>query len=196
MKKIITLTGCMGSGKDTILNEVIKREKIINIVSTTSRPMRRGEVNGREYNFVTTEKALNMLTKGEFLEHRSYRVANGDTWIYGIEKNSINFNDNKIYIVIVDFRGLQQMKNYLKLLDQDKVTSFYIHTSERERLKRALSREGKMSEEKKEEVFRRNEDDKIMIEVARGYCDYTLVNEKKEDLNNCVNKIISVIEKL
>ena len=196
MKKIITLTGCMGSGKDTILNEVIKRKKIINIISTTSRSMRKGEVNGREYNFVTTEKALNMLTEGEFLEHRSYTVANGDTWIYGIEKNSINFNDDKIYIVIVDFRGLQQMKNYLKLLDQDKVTSFYIHTSERERLKRALSREGKMNKEQKKEVYRRNEDDKIMVEPAKEYCDYLLVNEKKEDLNNCVNKIISVIEKL
>lgn len=194
MKKIITLTGCMGSGKDTILNEVIKRKKIINIVSTTSRPMRKGEVNGREYNFVTTEKALNMLTKGEFLEHRSYRVANGDTWIYGIEKNSINFNDNKIYIVIVDFRGLQQMKNYLKLLDQYKITSFYIHTSEGERLKRALTREGKMSEEQKKEVYRRNEDDKIMVEPAKECCDYLLVNEKIKDLNDCVNRIMSVID--
>lgn len=196
MKQIITLTGCMGSGKDTVLNEVIKRKKIINIVSTTSRPMRRGEINGKEYNFVTTKKALNMLTKGEFLEHRSYKVANGETWIYGIEKNNIDFNDNEIYIVIVDFKGLQQMKNYLKLLDQDKITSFYIHTSERERLKRALSREGKMSEEQKKEVYRRNEDDKIMVEPAKEYCDCVLVNEKKEDLNDCVNRIISVIDNL
>ena len=73
--KIHTITGCGGIGKDTILtNLLVKNRKLKPIISTTSRPQRWGEVNGVQYNFVSKEKAQEMLNNNDFIEHRIYRV--------------------------------------------------------------------------------------------------------------------------
>ena len=56
---IYTITGCGGVGKDTILNKVLEEIFDLNVViSTTSRPMRQGEINGISYNFVSKQQAL------------------------------------------------------------------------------------------------------------------------------------------
>ena len=53
---LIILMGKSGAGKDTIQNEIIDRYNFNRFVSTTTRPMRKGEVNGREYHFVSVEE--------------------------------------------------------------------------------------------------------------------------------------------
>ena len=51
--KIYSITGCGGIGKDTILtNLLVKNRKLKPIISTTSRHQRWGEVNDVQYNFV------------------------------------------------------------------------------------------------------------------------------------------------
>ena len=52
--KIISLTGASSSGKDSILQAVLRvNSNLSPIISTTSRPMREGETNGVQYDFVT-----------------------------------------------------------------------------------------------------------------------------------------------
>lgn len=57
MYKIIVLMGEAGSGKDRVMHEVLKaRPDIVEIVNTTTRPIREGEVDGVNYHFVSVEE--------------------------------------------------------------------------------------------------------------------------------------------
>jgi guanylate kinase len=58
-----------GAGKTSLVAELLKTDAGIKLsVSYTTRAPRRGEVNGREYHFVSKEKFEAMAARGEFLE--------------------------------------------------------------------------------------------------------------------------------
>jgi len=192
--KIYTITGCSASGKDKILNTLIKNcMGLTPIISTTSRPMRTNEIQGREYNFISNEVVENMLINNDFIESRSYKVANGDTWIYGITKDSIKITSYHNYIVIVDFQGLQELKKYLCDREyESSLTSIYIDCSYQTRLLRSLQREGKMTDEQVAEVIRRFTDDNENVAPAKEYCDYVVNNEG--DFSNTINRILDILE--
>ena len=52
---LLILAGKSASGKDTLLNELIKNQNFNPLVSTTTRPMREGENEGKEYFFVSKD---------------------------------------------------------------------------------------------------------------------------------------------
>ena len=57
------LIGMSASGKDAILRELVANHGFREIVTTTTRPMRKGEVNGKDYNFISRkefEKGISM----------------------------------------------------------------------------------------------------------------------------------------
>ena len=109
--KIITITSPSSAGKDSILNAVLRvNPNIKPIISTTSRPMRENEIQDKDYYFKSYDEVEHMLDNNEFIEHRSYKVANGDTWIYGIHKSEIDLSLDETRIVIVDYTGLKALQ--------------------------------------------------------------------------------------
>lgn len=50
------LIGMSASGKDAILRELVANHGFREIVTTTTRPMRKGEVNGKDYNFISRKE--------------------------------------------------------------------------------------------------------------------------------------------
>lgn len=192
MCKVITITGCSASGKDTIFKEVLTVSNYAKpIISTTTRPIRNGEVEGREYHFIDTKKAIEKIQKNEFVETREYKVANGDIWIYGIEKSRIDIHSKNIYIVILDLQGLRQLEEYV---GKDNIFSIYIDTTMQERILRSMSREGCISDDKCLEVCRRMIADNKEVASAKDYCNITLRNEKKDDARDCVKFIKMLVE--
>jgi len=192
--KIITLTGCSATGKDKILNTLIDMNiGLAPVISTTSRPMRKNELQGREYNFVSDKKAKEMLINNDFIESRTYQIANGDIWLYGITRDSISLTSYNNYIVIVDHNGLLELKDYLyKRGYSDSLTSIYIDCSYQTRLLRSLQREGKMSDEQIDEVVRRFKADNREVLPAKDYCNYMVNNEG--DFCNTINRILDIME--
>lgn len=193
--KIVALIGCSASGKDSIQAKLIE-VGFKPIISHTSRPMRQGEADGREYHFIDRERASEMLSENEFIEHRIYHVANGEDWIYGISKQAIEnaYTNGNISVVIVDFQGLKELKKYLEsegLLDR--LTSIYVNASPQTRLIRSLSREGEMTSEQVEEVIRRYNDDKQNVEPAILYCDIAIKNETEEQMDRAIKIIKAII---
>ena len=58
-----------GTGKTSLVKELLKADPGIKLsVSYTTRQPRSGEVDGREYHFVSTQEFEDMLERGEFLE--------------------------------------------------------------------------------------------------------------------------------
>ena len=151
----IVLVGMSGCGKDSIMKTMIKKYGYKSIVSYTSRPMRDGEVEGREYNFVSKDKFIEMIKNNELIEYRTYNtLLNGekDVWYYGLKKEELS--DNEKYIVILDLEGAQSFLDYY---GNDNWCVIYIGCKEETRKQRAMLR-GSFDET---EWNRRADDDKI-----------------------------------
>ena len=70
---IFIISGPSGSGKDTLLVELFKKCPDIKFsISSITRPMREGEVEGEKYNFISREKFEQMLKDDMLLEHNVY----------------------------------------------------------------------------------------------------------------------------
>ncbi len=107
----IILSAPSGTGKTTVMNRLMKRDpRFIFSISTTSRPPRPGELDGKEYHFVEEEEFLRKIDNGDFLEwamvHERY---------YGTEKKEIDriHSDGRIPILDVDVQGARSLRNVL-----------------------------------------------------------------------------------
>ncbi|MEL6165280.1 MAG: guanylate kinase [Cyanobacteria bacterium J06641_2] len=67
--KLIVLTGPSGVGKGTLMRLLLSRHPELNYsISATTRPPRPGEVDGKDYYFISRDKFQRLVEKGEFLE--------------------------------------------------------------------------------------------------------------------------------
>lgn len=191
MAKIITLTAESSGGKDTIFKKVLELGNVTPIISTTSRPMRESEQQGIEYNFVSYEEANKLIKQDKFIEKRLYEVANGDTWIYGITKDSIDLKSDNVYLAILDGKGLDEITNYIHNKGyRNIITSIFITSTEETRLSRSYQRQkGELTEPVKREIHRRLKADMLEVTPYKNKTCLNLRNEFDEDLDNCVDFI-------
>lgn len=80
---VIVIVGPSGSGKST-LNKMYEEHGAGRVISTTTRKPRNGEINGRDYNFVTREEFEKLIEQNEFAEYAQF---NGN--YYGMSKKAI-----------------------------------------------------------------------------------------------------------
>ena len=74
---VIVVTGPSGAGKGTLIRELLTRVSgVAATVSATTRDLRRGEMDGREYHFLTPEEFLGKIEDGEMLEYVKYVSGN------------------------------------------------------------------------------------------------------------------------
>ncbi len=67
--KLIVLTGPSGVGKGTLMRLLLSRHPELNYsISATTRPPRPGEVDGKDYYFISRSKFQRLIEQGEFLE--------------------------------------------------------------------------------------------------------------------------------
>lgn len=97
-----------GAGKTSLVNEMLKTDDKIKLsISHTTRAPRAGEVDGREYHFVSKEKFEAMATAGEFLEsalvHGNY-YGTSQAWI---EEQRAAGSD---ILLEIDWQGAAQVR--------------------------------------------------------------------------------------
>lgn len=87
--RIVVLSGPSGSGKSTIVRELLAKSprKLTLSVSATTRPPRQGEVDGRDYYFLTPEEFQKRVAAGDFLEYAE--VHSTGNW-YGTLKSELD----------------------------------------------------------------------------------------------------------
>ena len=190
--KLILLIGCMASGKDTILKEMINEGYAEPVISHTSRPMRKGEKDGIEYHFVSAEEMLKMKENNEFIEFKSYKAANNEKWYYGVNKNSLEKGLSKNYILIVDVTGMRQIKEYFKDDKNMEITTIFLDVDKETRRKRAIMRDD-MTLEKVKEIERRLEADDKEVYPFKEECDLILQNTNEEDFNYSCMKLAFIL---
>lgn len=141
MNKIICLIGACSSGKDSILQEIIKNPNYKPSISYTTRPMRDGEKDGREYNFTNVKHFKDMLKNKDLIEYRSYDTLvnnNPQTWYYGLSKhnNGIDLSTHSS-VVIMDVDGCKSLIDYY---GRENVYVVYIKTWAITRMARCIKR--------------------------------------------------------
>ena len=177
---VFIVSGPSGSGKDTVLKELFKKRPEIKFsISSITRGMRVGEVEGEKYNFISREKFLEMIKNDELLEYNEY-VGN----YYGTPKAPVvnaTLNGEDI-IIEVDVNGAAKIREKIP-----NAVSIFIMPPSFEELKRRLSGRGTETEA----VIKERLDSAIgEIKRATEY-GYIVVND---DLSVAVNDIISIIE--
>ena len=136
--KVIVLMGKSAAGKDFILNYLKYIYNFNPIISHTTRPIRKNEINGKDYYFINTKDFSKMLINNEFIETREYNTCfNGkeDIWYYGISKEEFDNKSRKI--CVVDTTGQKEIIEYY---GKENVISIYIDVEDKIREQRAKSR--------------------------------------------------------
>lgn len=133
------ILGKSSSGKDTIYHRLLQDEelKLHEIVGYTTRPIRNGEVDGREYHFVSIQQMEAMEQEGSIIEKRSYLTEQG-VWHYFTAKGKDIDIENKDYLVIGTLESYKKVRDYF---GKQWVKPFYIEVEDGIRLQRALNRE-------------------------------------------------------
>ena len=177
---LIIISGPSGSGKGTIVEELVKRNKNIWLsISCTSRPIRQNEIPNKSYYFITKEEFLNKLDKGEFLEHNEY---NGN--YYGTPKLNIEdkLQQGTDVILEIDVNGAKQIKEKLP----ETICVFILPPSLEELKKRLVGR----GSETKESMLARFKIAYQELNEITTY-NYVVINESIEDAVKKVESIIS-----
>ena len=137
MYKIVTLSGKAGAGKDRMMQEVLKvlREEspeftINEIVSCTTRPMREGEVEGKNYYFLTHEEFAERLADGTMVEATIF-----NDWCYGSCLE--HMNEDGINIGVYNPEGVAILQSIPDIM----VYSIFVDAPDKVRLLRQLNRE-------------------------------------------------------
>lgn len=178
-RQIVIIEGPSGVGKDTIINEIIKRypDKFGKPINATTRPMRENESQNNPYLFLTEEEFFKKRESGDIFEqtmrHGTYR---------GMQKSSFDqiLNANKIAIRDCDKYGLDAIRKEYG----DIVKSIFLTAPKEEIRQRLISRN-----EPLDSMTKRLNDYDEYIQNAK-YFDYTIENI---EINDTINKILKII---
>lgn len=153
MGKIIYLMGKSSSGKDTIFGELLRRNQngFHKIVPYTTRPIRAGEKDGREYFFTDEAGFSKAEADGRIIEHRAYHTYHGLWRYFTVDDGQVDLSSGN-YIVIGTLESYLSMGHYF---GWDKMIPVLIELDDGIRLQRALERERKQENPKYEEMCRR-----------------------------------------
>lgn len=153
MSKIYYIMGKSSSGKDTIFKKLInnKELKLKTIIGYTTRPIREGELEGREYYFVDVYKMNEIDATGKIIEKRTYQTIHGDWHYFTVDDGQIDIWGDD-YLVIGTLESFSKMREYF---GNKYVQPIYIEVEDGERLERALNREKCQLEPKYTEMCRR-----------------------------------------
>lgn len=180
MKGVFIFSAPSGSGKTTILKQIF--EKFPGLfgfsVSATNRTAREGEIDGKDYYFLSDEEMKEKIKNGDFLEWE--QVYEGR--FYGTLKSELDriWSEGKVVVFDVDVKGGINIKNMLK----EEAFAIFIMPPSVEELKKRLEGRNTETEDSLQQRLARaemeiNESDKFDIIILND--DLTLAVNEVED---------------
>ena len=177
--KLIIVSGPSGSGKSTVTKIVKDKLNIPLSISATTRNPRDGEIDGKDYFFLSKEEFKNKIANDEFYE---YAEVHGN--YYGTLKKTVEENLDKGLNVIleIDVQGALIAKEKKK----DAVLVFF-RTKDMDILEKRL-RDRKTDSEEVIQTRLKNAETELKYEDKYNY---TIINE---NLENSIQELIDIIE--
>lgn len=184
MKKglLIILSGPSGVGKGTVREYIFSHSNLpfVYSVSMTTRKPRNGEVDGKDYYFVSDEEFQRNVQNNNFLEHASF-VGHS----YGTPKDKVEAlrNEGKHVFLEIEVNGATQVLTNHK---EPGVVSIFLMPPSIQALENRIK--GRKTEPK-EIIEKRLEKGRREIQLA-GMYDYVVINDRVE---NASQKIMDII---
>ena len=177
--KLVIVSGPSGAGKDTIVNELLKKDSSLSLsVSATSRAPRGEEKDGVEYYFLSVEDFIKKTENGEFIEFAQY----GSNYYGTLKEDVIKRIDNgKTVILVIEVKGAENVKN----MYPEALSIFILPPSEQILEKRLRARQT----ECEDAIAKRMCIAKTEIEKSAEY-DYSVIND---DLQTAVDQVYKII---
>lgn len=151
MGKIFYVMGKSSSGKDTIYQRLMKKYDFSTVVLYTTRPMREGETEGKEYHFVTEAELRQLEAAGKVIEVRAYNTVHGIWYYFTVDDGQVDLIEHN-YLLLGTLESYQKMREYYGV---ENFVPLYIEVEDGLRLERALHREKQQKEPKYAELCRR-----------------------------------------
>lgn len=191
---IYYIIGKSATGKDTMYEKLLQCEELHlkRIVLYTTRPIRAGEVDGREYFFVDDEKLKQMRTAGKIIELREYQTVHG-VWTYFTAEDGQVRPEEGNYLGIGTLDSFRKLKEYY---GTERIFPLYLEVEDGERLGRALEREKKQRTPKYEEMCRRFLADQEDFSEERIIRAGIWRRFQNNDLEECCGEILRYINSI
>ena len=176
------LSSPSGAGKTSIARALVEENKnFLFSVSATTRKSRPGEVNGREYHFLTVNEFRERINEGQFLEHAKVF---GNLYGTPLEPVMDSISDGKDLIFDVDWQGGKQIRS--SSLSKFVISIFILPPSIKTLQERLMKRAQDSSETVKDRMT------KSIGEIMhwKEY-DYVIVNNSFEQTLHEVKSIIT-----
>lgn len=176
---LIVISGFSGSGKGTVMGELLKRYEYGLSISATTRSPREGEEHGREYFFLTRKEFESMIEEDKLFEWAEY-VGN----YYGTPKEYVEKQLQLGKDVILEI----EMQGALKVKEQfPEALLLFITPPTAKDLKNRLVGRGTEAADVIEQRLRRAVEEAVYMD----YYDYIVIND---DLEECVEKVNQIIQ--
>ena len=179
---LVILSSPSGAGKTSIARALVEENKnFLFSVSATTRKSRPGEINGREYHFLTVNEFRERIDNGQFLEHAKVF---GNLYGTPLEPVMESINDGKDLIFDVDWQGGKQIRS--SSLSKFVISIFILPPSIKALQERLMKRAQDSSETVKDRMT------KSIGEIMhwKEY-DYVIVNNNFEQTLHEVKSIIT-----
>ena len=191
MARLFYIVGKSSTGKDTIYREVLGQPDLeLNpLVMYTTRPIREGETDGKEYHFADEEILKNLEREGRVIEKRAYHTIHGIWTYFTVDNEHVDLN-GKDYLAIGTLVSYEKLRDYY---GAERIVPIYVEVEDGMRLARALDRERSQIKPNYDEMCRR-----FLADSA----DFSEENLEKagikkrfqnEELQKCVEKITEFI---
>ena len=180
MGKLIVISGPSGVGKGTVVKAMMaKRDDLYFSVSATTRPPRPGEVDGRDYYFVTREEFESMIARGEMLEYDEHAKN-----YYGTPKAQIEEKRAKGHVLLdIEPNGAKNVK-----LNYPEAVLIFVMPPCVEELERRLRGRNDTPEDQIQLRMKRA----VWEMEQRVWYDHVVVND---DAQRCAQEILAIIDK-
>ncbi|MBE9396845.1 guanylate kinase [Pontibacterium sp. N1Y112] len=167
-----------GAGKTSLVKALLERDsRVLVSVSHTTRDMRPGEVDGKDYNFVDMDHFNQMIGEGAFLEHADVFTNKYGTSQVWVEEQLAQGMD---VILEIDWQGAQQVRRLMP-----ECLSVFILPPSQEELRRRLTGRGTDSQD----VIDHRMSQAVSEMSHYGEYDYMIIND---DFDTALNELVAV----
>lgn len=178
--KVIILVGPGGVGKSTISQYLCSHfpDEFQETVSCTTRTIRKGEVDGVHYHFISESEFAEKIKNNEFLEYNLFPNGN----MYGTLFSEVdNILKNKNCILVIDPFTAMEMKSKMP---NNKVVTIFLDIDDDSLLSR-LKKRGDDEGAIMQRILIAHEE-----RNAKGKCDYALMADNVEKTANIIHLLV------
>lgn len=181
--KLFLVTAPSGAGKTSLVQQVIRTIGheccLQKVITYTSKEPRLGEVQGRDYNFLSEKEFKHRITEGFFVEHSTAYGA-----YYGFPKEVFSFlEDGRNFMGIVDLAGAESIRAYTS-----EAILIGVRPPDVEALKERLAERAEDSDAAVQ--FRLGLADDELEKIHEGFFNYVMVNDEFEKAVKALEAIV------